>query len=267
MNAKPKTVVLLSGGQDSATSLFWAKHRLLGAGELHALSMFYGQRHQAELEAAKTIAELAGCASHEVWQVDALMGGPSALTDMSRDIAAEGGMPDKAMPQGLPSTFVPGRNLVFLALAAAYAGRIGASFIVTGVCQTDYSGYPDCRLDFVHAMQNAIAQAWPQIPGAPLAQSCPMIRVPLMRLTKCETVRLMVDLASIEFGANEAFWTDTGPFRTKAWEALAHSITCYRGERPGCGTCPACDLRAKGFAEAGIKDPAHVRWSQLSSQV
>lgn len=251
-----KTVVLLSGGQDSATSLFWAKHRLLGAGELHALSMFYGQRHAAEIDAARKIAKLAGCMSHEVMQVDALMGGPSALTS-DRDIVSEGGMPDKAMPQGLPSTFVPGRNLVFLSLAAAYAGRIGARYVVTGVCQTDYSGYPDCRLDFIHAMQHAIAQAWPQTPGARIGDSCPQIKVPLMRLTKAETVKLMVELATLEAVAIHGL---DGPdyTRTTPWLALAASITCYRGERPGCGKCPACELRAKGFAEAGVADPAAV---------
>mgnify|MGYP001608621158 FL=1 len=227
-------VVLLSGGQDSTTCLYWAKQHLLDAGckppRIHALTLSYGQRHKAEIAAARKIAGIANCVSHEVMQVDALIGAKSALTDGS-DIAASGGLADREAPDGLPTTFVPGRNLVFLALAAAHAARCDADYIVTGVCQTDYSGYPDCRLEFIHAMQGAINAAWPS--GKP----APRILVPLMHMTKAETVAM-----------SNAF--------PGCHEALAWSVTCYNGLRPGCGTCPACDLRVKGFREANVTDPA-----------
>lgn len=242
-----KAVVLLSGGQDSTTSLYWAKRALDedingdgGRTELHALTMFYGQRHKAEIDAARKIAGMAGCVSHEVMQVDALLGAKSALTDGS-PIATDGGLPDAQAPGGLPTTFVPGRNLVFLALAVAHAARVGAEFIVTGVCQTDYSGYPDCRIEFIHAMQEAIRQAWPS--GA----KAPRILVPLMWLTKAQTVKLAIDLPG-------------------CMEALSQTITCYHGHKGGCHglvsnlvpvkPCPACELRKRGFTEAGVIDPA-----------
>lgn len=257
------TVVLLSGGQDSTTALFWAKHRLHNAGDLHTLSLYYGQRHATELDAARTISQLAGAKSHVSINIDRLFSGDNALTGDGIDIEGSGGMPDKEMPNGLPTTFVPARNLVFLALAAAHAGRVGASAIVTGVCQTDYSGYPDCRMDFIHAMQDAIAQAWPNpnagfhaAPNRSVNTSAPRIVVPLMRMTKAETVKLMRELAGFSDHASEG-----ERLITPEWRSLSYSITCYRGQRPGCGVCPACELRAKGFAEAGLKDPSITRWT------
>ena len=230
-----KTLVLLSGGQDSTTCLFWAKHRMPrldseGPFELHALSMFYGQRHKAELEAASRIAELAGCVTHEVMNVDALMGAKSALTS-SAPIASSGGMVDAAMPEGLPTTFVPGRNLVFLALAVAHAARIGATAIVTGVCQTDYSGYPDCRDNTLKALQVALS----------LGVDRPLtLETPLMWLDKAATWALAYELggdALVELVRRD-------------------SHTCYLGQRGqlhawghGCGTCPACELRARGWEQ------------------
>lgn len=228
-----KALVLLSGGQDSTTCLYWAKHQLAPV-ELHALTVQYGQRHATELDAARDIAIEAGCASHvNVLLSPLFVGSESALVGDAHELRADGGHIDKEMPQGLPTSFVPGRNLLFLAAAAARAGAVGATAIVTGVCQTDYSGYPDCRVPFINAMQAAIVNAWPS--GAPV----PTIHTPLMHLTKAETVHLARDLPG-------------------CWEALGRTVTCYLGKRPGCGTCPACALRVQGFAEAGYDDPSSV---------
>lgn len=261
-----KAIVLLSGGQDSTTCLFWAKHALvqqfgiaerIAPGEfrdrpveLHALSVYYGQRHMPELAAARCIGKLAGVESHvEVDLAGLFCGSESALIDHGADLRAEGGRPDAALPQGLPTSFVPGRNALFLAAAAARAGAIGADVIVTGVCQTDYSGYPDCRVSFVNALQAALDLAWPSNEDG--ESTAPAIVTPLMRLTKAETVQMMVGFAHAEAKADgHEQWTST-----PAWRALAQSMTCYHGRRPGCGSCPACILRARGFADCGIEDP------------
>jgi 7-cyano-7-deazaguanine synthase len=225
-----RVVVLLSGGQDSTTSLYWARRAYPDA-ELHALTLFYGQRHSVEIEAAGVIAKMAGCASHMVVNCPILGNADSALVDASKPLKASGGFADSAMPEGLPTSFVPGRNLVFLALAAAHAGTLHADVVVTGVCQTDYSGYPDCRAGFIASMNDVILAAWPSGDRAPL------IKTPLMTLTKAETVALANELPG-------------------CMEALQYSVTCYYGHRPGCMKCPACELRHKGFIEAGVCDPA-----------
>jgi len=221
-----KAIVLFSGGQDSTTCLFWAR---VTFDEVVAVSIFYGQRHRAELKAAQEIAARASI-RHLVLEVPALgsLGG-SALVDTTSEIKGSGGYVDAAMLHGLPTSFVPGRNALFLALAAAVAVKEGSSDVVTGTCQTDYSGYPDCRREFIDAQERALTLAMPS--------SCPIrILTPLMYLTKAETVRLARRLPG-------------------CWEALALSVTCYEGERPGCGACPACALRASGFREASEVDP------------
>jgi len=221
-----KAIVLLSGGQDSTTCLGWAKERF----ECIAVSLNYGQRHVAELEAASKIAKHFDVI-HIVENIPVLKSiGGSALVDGS-DLAGSGGYGDSQAPGGLPTSFVPGRNMLFLAIAGAVAVKLGAKHIVTGVCQTDYSGYPDCREVFIEAMQQAITLAMPSECG-PF-----QVHTPLMRMTKAETVRMAKAIPGV-------------------WEALAHSITCYQGVKGGCGTCPACTLRIKGFADAGFADPA-----------
>lgn len=226
-----RAVILLSGGQDSATCAAWARERF---DEVHAISFDYGQRHRTELDAAKLVAEHFGMASHVVVRVpfdDEALRVSSALTDPNVELAASGGIVDREMPQGLPTSFVPGRNMVFLALAAARAVVVGARDLVTGICQTDYSGYPDCRDSFRLAMLAAITEAMPSGAG-PFE-----LHAPLMHSSKAETVQLMQALGELD--------------------ALALTITCYHGTR--CGTCPACVLRARGFAEAGVPDPALSR--------
>ena len=237
MDRQPNThvrnvLVLLSGGQDSTTCLFWAKRQYPEAA-VHALTIFYGQRHQAEIGAASEIALKAGCHTHDVVDLSPVFdGADSQLMDASAGlITVDGGLADEKAPGGLPTSFVPGRNLAFLATAATRAAMYRCAAIVTGVCQTDYSGYPDCRSEFVAAMERAINLAMP-------TELRPVvIDAPLMNLTKAETVLLATSLPG-------------------CMDALARTVTCYLGQRPGCATCPACVLRAKGFEEAGIDDPS-----------
>ena len=235
-----KALVLLSGGQDSTTCLYWAKHRIAGVTEVHALSVHYGQKHVRELVAAREVAIMADCQSHHILSGMGLLldGSSSALIDSEtsgaeHELAVDGGEKDFEMPQGLPTSFVPGRNLLLLAAAAMRAGAIGASHIVTGVCQTDYSGYPDCRQVFIDAMNAAIVTAFPSM------QRAPFIHTPLMYLTKRESLKLASELPG-------------------CWSALARTVTCYNGKHGGCKMCAACELRDRGFAEFGVLDPAKV---------
>jgi 7-cyano-7-deazaguanine synthase len=213
--AKDKALVVLSGGQDSTTCLFWAKGEFK---EVKAISFDYGQRHRIELESARKVAGMA-----EVEHIIADARFINALTEnaLTRpDIAVE------ALDDGLPSTFVDGRNMFFLTMAAVVAKRNGIRNLVTGTCQTDFSGYPDCRQVFLDSLSVTLN----------LAMDYPFnIYAPLMFLTKAE---------SVTFAGLEG-----------ALPALAYSHTCYEGKFPPCGECPACKLRAKGFAEAGVEDP------------
>ena len=211
-------VVILSGGQDSTTCLYWALERF-GGNSVETLTFDYGQRHRIELECAARVAEYAGVAN-TLLPIDtfAALGG-NALTDEDIEVAA----PDES---GLPNTFVPGRNLVFLTYAAAYAWPRGIRHLVAGVAQTDYSGYPDCRRETIDALRDALRLGM---------ERDFEIHTPLMTLSKRETVELASDL--------------------NALDAMALTHTCYNGQRPPCGACPACVLRAKGFEEAGIADP------------
>ncbi len=215
-----RALVVFSGGQDSTTCLYWAMDRF-GADRVIALTFDYGQRHRIELEAAADVAEHAGV-EHVELPIDtfAALGG-NALVDERVAIEAPDGEEGE-----LPSTFVPGRNLVFLTFAAAYAYQSGIADLVTGVAQTDYSGYPDCREATLEALRRALSLGM---------EYDFALHTPLMFLSKRETVELAVSLGALP--------------------ALALSHTCYEGRRPPCGKCPACVLRARGFAEAGVADP------------
>ena len=212
--------MVLSGGQDSTTCLYWAIERF-GKGNVSTISFDYGQRHRIELKCAARIAEHASV-TNVCLPIDtfAALGG-DALTDSHIEIEKRA-----AADSGLPNTFVPGRNLVFLTFAAAHAYQRGIDHLVTGVAQTDYSGYPDCREDTIRSLQQTLRAGM---------ESAVVIHTPLMHLSKKETVELAVQLGALA--------------------AMALTHTCYQGERPPCGECPACELRAKGFAEAGIEDP------------
>ena len=216
-------LVILSGGQDSTTCLYWARDIF---GEISAVTFDYGQRHRIEIESAKKIAFMAGVKKHFIQDAKFINDlSPSALT---RDIEIKTG-------KGLPNTFVPGRNLFFISMAAVIAKNLGYDDLVTGVCQTDYSGYPDCRKDFIISIEKTIrcAMDWPGLD----------IWTPLMRRSKAEAI----DLAQRFPGC---------------MEALAYSHTCYEGKYPPCGKCPACLIRAKGFEEARIADPLIERYNK-----
>ena len=220
-----KALVVLSGGQDSTTCLFWAIGRF-GKAAVSCVTFDYGQRHRIELESAAKVAELAGV-PQTVLPIDtfAALGG-NALTATDQDV--ESGEDDVT---GLPNTFVPGRNLVFLTFAAALAYQQGCGHLVTGVAQTDYSGYPDCREDTLAALQKALRLGM---------EFDVTLHTPLMHLSKAQTVELARDVGALP--------------------AMAWTHTCYNGAQPPCGECPACELRAKGFAEAGIADPLVERF-------
>ncbi len=226
-----KALVVLSGGQDSTTCLYFAKSKGM---ELHAITFDYGQRHAIELQAARDIAQLAGCASHEVIVLgaDALQG-TSPLTN--RAVPVETYASAEVLPGGIEKTFVPMRNALFLTIAANRAVVRGCDVIYTGVSQEDYGGYPDCRREFLIAMQAMIDDALGES-----VEVSPALRAPLLNSNKRQTVGLAQSLPG-------------------CMEALALSHTCYQGLRPPCGKCHSCLLRAKGFAEAGVIDPLTER--------
>jgi 7-cyano-7-deazaguanine synthase len=213
-----KALVVFSGGQDSTTCLHWAINKYES---VEAIFFDYGQRHLIELESAKRIAELNEIPL-KVLKVDTLkqLGGNSLTDDIEID-TQEG---------ELPNTFVPGRNLIFLTYAAAFAYQKGISHLVTGVCETDYSGYPDCRLSTMKSLEKTLNLGM---------ESNFKIHTPLMDLDKKETVLLAI--------------------KEKAIQSLTWSHTCYEGQYPPCKKCPSCILRAKGFSEAGIIDPIFQR--------
>ena len=221
MRADPgKALVVLSGGHDSTTCLYWAIDRF-GRANVDTVTFDYGQRHRIELECAARVAEFAGVPNRTL-PIDTFKAlGGDALTDDAIEVAQE-----IDAVSGLPNTFVPGRNLVFLTFAAAYAWRKAIANLVTGVAQTDYSGYPDCRENTIAALQDALRLGM---------EFDVTIHTPLMHLSKKATVELARDLGGLP--------------------AMALTHTCYKGERPPCGECPACVLRAKGFDEAGVEDP------------
>ena len=214
-----KALVIFSGGQDSTTCLFWALKKFK---HVEAITFDYGQRHRIELECARKLCERFGV-EQKVVAMDFLSSlAPSALTQSSGELKVDGGF------NNLPSTFVPGRNILFLTLAAAFAAPRDIRDLVVGVCETDFSGYPDCREDFVASMENSLSQGL----GVAL-----QIHRPLMRLSKAETFQLASDLGHLN-------------------DVVEGSHTCYEGQRNtlhswgyGCGMCPACVLRKKGFEE------------------
>ncbi len=214
-------VCLSSGGQDSTTCLYWAKQRFE---PLYALAFDYGQRHRRELDAARTVCDMANVPL-TVLQLDILrqLGG-SPLIGTDGDLRPSGGR------RGLSNTFVPGRNLLFLTVAAAFAYQREVQRLVTGTCQTDYSGYPDCRENTMQALEQALTLG---------LDDTMTIHTPLMHLTKAQTVHLAQEVGALD--------------------AIAYSHTCYEGMFPPCQRCPACQLRQRGFAEAGVADPLLTR--------
>jgi 7-cyano-7-deazaguanine synthase len=222
----PPAVVLLSGGLDSATVLAIAQAEGFA---VHALSFRYGQRHAAELEAARAVAARAHVAAHHIAEIDLRAMGGSALT-AEIDVPERRSEPE--MAAGIPVTYVPARNTIFLAFALGWCEVLGASDIFIGVNAVDYSGYPDCRPEFIRAFEVLASLAT----KAGVEGRRFQVRAPLISLSKAEIIRKGLALG------------------------VDYSLTrsCYQSDASGraCGVCDACLLRLKGFREAGIRDPA-----------
>lgn len=209
-----KAVVVFSGGQDSTTCLVQA---LKEFDEVHAITFDYGQRHRLEIEVAQALADKLAVAAHKVMDVGLL--NELAISSLTRDDIP---VSHELQENGLPNSFVPGRNILFLTLAGIYAYQIGAQTVITGVCETDFSGYPDCRNDFVKAMNSALVQGMDRDLE---------IRTPLMWLNKAETWAMADQNDALELVRNE-------------------TLTCYNGIiGDGCGGCPSCDLRKAGLTD------------------
>jgi len=216
-----RAMVCFSGGQDSATCLYLAASEY---DEVHAVAFDYGQRHVRELQAARTIAQALGVSLTVLPCPTLARVGGNSLVDSTLAIQETA---------GLPNTFVPGRNLLFLTLAAGlYMSKWPGESVelIAGMSEADYSGYPDCREETIRALQQTLSLGM----GTPVT-----IRTPLMHRSKKQTVELARTLPG-------------------CWEALKHSVTCYEGQSPGCKVCPSCKLRRAGFEQAGYADPAEV---------
>ncbi len=220
-----KAVVLLSGGLDSATVLAMARAQGF---DCYALSLDYGQRHHAELAAAGRVAGALGVSEHKVLPLSLDAIGGSALTDSSIDVPEAGG-------EGIPVTYVPARNTVFLALALGWAEVLGATDLFVGVNAVDYSGYPDCRPAFIEAFERLANLATKAgVEGGEFK-----VHAPLIEMSKAEIIR-----AGVGLGVDYAL-----------------TVSCYQADEEGiaCGVCDSCRLRSEGFQAAGVTDPTRYR--------
>ncbi|MGL6313920.1 7-cyano-7-deazaguanine synthase QueC [Vibrio sp. WXL103] len=209
-----KAVVVFSGGQDSTTCLVQA---LKQYDEVHAITFDYGQRHKLEIEVAEKLAQSLGVAAHKVMDVGLL--NELAISSLTRDDIP---VSHELQDNGLPNSFVPGRNILFLTLAGIYAYQIGADSVITGVCETDFSGYPDCRDEFVKSMNQALVKG--------MDRQLEIV-TPLMWLNKAQTWALADKYAALDLVREQ-------------------TLTCYNGIiGDGCGDCPACHLRREGLDE------------------
>ena len=221
-----RAVILLSGGLDSATTLAIARSEGF---ECYCLSMNYGQRHSAELDAARRVTKALGAREHRIMELGLAQFGGSALTDTAVDVPTEG------VQEGIPVTYVPARNTIMLSLALAWAEVLGSKDIFVGVNAIDYSGYPDCRPEFIAAFENLANLATKAgVEGARMT-----IHAPLISLTKAEIV-----------SQGTALGVD-----------YALTVSCYQADDEGraCGVCDSCRLRREGFAAAGLADPTRYR--------
>lgn len=233
---RSKALVVLSGGQDSTTCLFWAKKNFP---EVHAITFNYGQRHIIEIEAAHKVARMAGVASHEIIDLPNCLVSTSPLT--SSTVLEQYSDPEQmaaVIGNRVEKTFVPMRNQLFLTVAMNRAVALGCYDLVTGICQEDNANYPDCREDFRHAFETTTNLA--------LGMTAYRIHAPLMHKSKKETVLMALELPG-------------------CWEALAYTHTSYDGKYPPTDMNHANVLRADGFAKAGVPDPLVMRafWEGL----
>jgi 7-cyano-7-deazaguanine synthase len=220
-----RAIVLLSGGLDSSVAIYLARREGF---EVFALSFDYGQKHNKELECAKAIAKEVGAAGHNIVTLQLNLWGGSSLTDSKMEV--EDGDVNRI---DIPQTYVPARNMVFLSVAASYAEAIGAQDIYIGVSEVDYSGYVDCREEFIRSMEATINKG--TVMGAELGKKI-TVHTPFINKTKAEEIQLGEKLG--------VDWSLT-------W-------SCYRGTEKPCGKCDSCLLRAKAFNEAGVVDTALV---------
>lgn len=228
---KKSCLVVLSGGQDSTTCLFWAKQRYK---DVHAITFDYGQRHKIEIESARKVAQMAEVKSHEVVSVPNCLISSSPLTSNNElEVYSSYEKMEKIIGGRREITFVPMRNALFLTIAANRAESIGANSIVTGVCQMDAANYDDCRKTFLIATEQYINTALGHD-----HRETPWVAVeaPLLFLSKADSIHLAKTIPG-------------------CMNALAYSHTCYAGEFPPCGKCHSCVLRAQGFSDAGVIDP------------
>jgi 7-cyano-7-deazaguanine synthase len=229
-------LVILSGGLDSTTALYWAKERFK---RVHTLTFSYGQSHSVEVERAVKIAERARVASHRVLKVNLDEIGGSALTQSDIPIPTRNSAAEVISNNGIPVTYVPFRNGIFLSIAAAYAEVKGISHLVGGWNAVDYSGYPDCRREFLNAMERALTLGSKAgVEGRPFT-----IHAPLISLSKAEIIALGLSL-----GADYSL-----------------TVSCYRGQEPPCGNCDSCVLRADAWRRLGLMDHAVERVVRLRS--
>lgn len=222
----PAAVVLLSGGLDSATVLALAREQGF---RCFALTLDYGQRHRAELQAARQVAAALGAQRHEIVALDLARFGGSALTDAAQQVPTAGVQP------GIPPTYVPARNTVMLALALGWAEALGAQHLFYGANAVDYSGYPDCRPEYVAAFERLANLATKSgVEGRPIH-----VHAPIIRLSKAQIIHTGLRLG-VDF---------------------AMTVSCYQADDAGraCGCCDACRIRARGFAQAGIADPTRYQ--------
>ena len=232
-----EALVILSGGLDSTTALYWARERFK---RVHTLTFSYGQSHEVEVDRAREIAERAKVASHKVFQVALNEIGGSALTQADIPIPERKSASEVIGGNGIPITYVPFRNGIFLSIAAAYAEVKGISHLVGGWNAVDYSGYPDCRREFLNAMERAVTLGSKAgVEGKPFT-----IHAPLISLSKAEIIALGLSL-----GADYSL-----------------TLSCYRGEDPPCGRCDSCVLREDAWRRLGFMDHAIERVIRLRSR-
>lgn len=228
---KTKALIILSGGADSTICLFWAKQKF---DEIHAVSYYYGQRHSIELESAKKVAEMAGVASHEFLDIDEAIKDNSAMTQTDQELNKYT-TEEVGELAGIQTTFVPGRNIIFLTIGANRAWDLGARNIVTGLCESESGNYSDVTSSFVKSMQETLSIGM----GEEFH-----IYTPLMTLTKAESIKFAQTLPG-------------------CMDALAYTTTSYAGDYPPLDNNHATVLRAKGFEEADVADPLIVRaWQE-----
>ncbi len=222
----PAAVVLLSGGLDSATVLALAREQGFRS---HALSLDYGQRHSAELDAARRVAAALGAVAHEVVALDLRRFGGSALTDATIAVPTDG------LQAGIPATYVPARNTVMLSIALSWAEALGAQHIFYGANAVDYSGYPDCRPEYVAAFERLANLAT----KAGVEGRSMQVHAPVIALSKAAIIR-----EGLRLGVDYAM-----------------TVSCYQADAQGraCGRCDSCRIRAQGFADAGVPDPTRYR--------